>query len=52
MRPIPSIGQFYSAQEAGVERVAGHEADIVQLQPQDNLRFGYRIWSEKISRAC
>jgi sigma-E factor negative regulatory protein RseB len=45
----PSIGQFYSAQEAGVERVAGHEADIVQLQPRDHLRFGYRIWSERSS---
>ena len=45
----PSISQFYTAQEAGAERVAGHEADIVQLQPKDNLRFGYRIWSEKSS---
>jgi len=45
----PSIGQFYSAQEAGVERVAGHEADIVELKPRDQLRFGYRIWSEKSS---
>ncbi|MEO8545839.1 MAG: MucB/RseB C-terminal domain-containing protein [Burkholderiaceae bacterium] len=45
----PSIDQFYSAQEAGVERVAGHESDIVQLKPRDKLRFGYRIWSEKSS---
>lgn len=45
----PSIGQFYAAQEAGTERVAGHDADIVQLQPRDSLRFGYRIWSEKSS---
>jgi sigma-E factor negative regulatory protein RseB len=45
----PSIGQFYSAKEAGSERVAGHDADIVQLQPRDALRFGYRIWSEKSS---
>jgi len=27
----PSIGQFYSAQEAGVERVAGHEGTICVL---------------------
>ncbi len=45
----PSIAQFYSAQEAGAERVAGHDADIVRLQPKDGLRFGYRIWSEKTS---
>ncbi len=45
----PSIGQFYAAHEAGSERVAGHDADIVQLQPRDALRYGYRIWSEKSS---
>ncbi len=42
-----AIEQFYSASPQGSERVAGFEADIVQLQPRDNLRFGYRIWSEK-----
>ncbi len=44
-----SIGQFYSAHQRGAERVAGFEADVVQLQPKDSLRFGYRIWSEKAS---
>ena len=44
-----SIGQHYSAHQRGVERVAGMEADVVQLQPKDKLRFGYRIWSEKNS---
>jgi sigma-E factor negative regulatory protein RseB len=42
-----SIGEYYSAHQGGVERVAGMEADVVQLQPKDKLRFGYRIWSEK-----
>jgi len=42
-----TIGQYYSAHQRGVERVAGLEADVVQLQPKDKLRFGYRIWSEK-----
>lgn len=42
-----SIGQHYSAHQRGVERVAGLDADVVQLQPKDKLRFGYRIWSEK-----
>lgn len=44
-----SIGQYYTAQPRGVERVAGMEADVVQLQPRDKLRFGYRIWSERSS---
>ncbi len=42
-----SIGQFYSAKAIGHERVAGFEADVVQLRPQDNLRFGYRVWTEQ-----
>lgn len=42
-----AIAQFYSARQIGVERVAGFEADVVQLQPRDKLRFGYRVWSEK-----
>lgn len=42
-----SIPQFYTAKQTGSERVAGFDADVVQLQPKDNLRFGYRVWSEK-----
>jgi len=42
-----SIAQFYRVRTAGRERVAGFEADVVQLQPADRWRFGYRIWAEK-----
>lgn len=45
--PDSAIDQFYSARAQGSERVAGLEADLVQLTPKDALRFGYRIWSEK-----
>jgi sigma-E factor negative regulatory protein RseB len=44
-----SISEFYTASQSGSERVAGFVADVVQLQPKDKLRFGYRIWSEKKS---
>jgi len=44
-----SIPQFYEARPVGSDRVAGFEADVVQLAPRDSLRFGYRIWSEKKS---
>ena len=42
-----SIAQFYFLKAAGAGRVAGLDADVVQLQPRDNLRFGYRVWTEK-----
>ena len=44
-----SISEFYSARPGGSDRVAGFEADVVRLVPKDNLRFGYRIWSERKS---
>ncbi|MGV3725979.1 MucB/RseB C-terminal domain-containing protein [Hydrogenophaga sp.] len=45
--PTNVIPQFYSAQEVGVQRIAGHVADMVEILPRDDLRFGYRIWSER-----
>ncbi|MDB5899592.1 MAG: Sigma-E factor negative regulatory protein-like protein [Ramlibacter sp.] len=44
-----AIPEFYSASRIGGDRVAGFEADVVQLLPKDAMRFGYRIWSEKKS---
>lgn len=46
--PSNTLAQHYQLRQMGVvERVAGHEADVLELQPRDELRFGYRIWSEK-----
>jgi sigma-E factor negative regulatory protein RseB len=44
-----SIPEYYVAKRVGNDRIAGFETDVVQLAPRDNLRFGYRIWSEKKS---
>ena len=44
-----SIPDFYVARRIGYDRVAGFFTDVVQLQPKDTLRFGYRIWSERKS---
>ena len=42
-----SIAEFYTAKSLGAERIAGHEAEVVQLSPRDNLRYGYRLWTER-----
>lgn len=47
--PSNQIPLFYSAREVGVQRVAGHLADTVEILPRDEWRFGYRIWSEQQS---
>lgn len=43
------IERFYKVRRDGSSRVAGHDADIVLMQPLDSHRFGYRVWSEKKS---
>ena len=45
--PNNKIADFYLLKTEGVERVAGLDADVVVLQPKDNLRFGYRVWTEQ-----
>lgn len=44
-----TLDEFYTLKPLGVERVAGIEADVVQITPRDGLRYGYRVWSEKKS---
>lgn len=41
------IADFYQVRRDGVERVAGVEADVVVLAPKDEMRFGYRVWTEQ-----
>lgn len=42
-----AIASHYAVRELGTARAAGFDADVVQFQPRDALRFGYRIWSER-----
>ena len=46
-RADASVTRFYRLRMVGQGRVAGMEADIVQLLPIDPLRFGYQIWTER-----
>jgi sigma-E factor negative regulatory protein RseB len=46
-RADSSISQFYRLKILGRERVAGLEAEVVQLVPADTKRFGYRVWAEE-----
>jgi sigma-E factor negative regulatory protein RseB len=43
------IGEFYELHAQGTGRVAGHEAEVMHLRPRDRLRYGYRLWSERVS---
>jgi len=41
------VQEFYDLKPVAVERVAGHEANVLVLRPRDKFRFGYRLWAEK-----
>ncbi len=41
------ISDYYKVRQEGTDRVAGVEADIVVLVPKDQMRFGYRVWTEQ-----
>jgi len=48
--PINSISDYYNFELAGEDRVAGMEAWIVNIRPNDKYRYGYQLWIEKDSR--
>ena len=41
---LSALSENYSAKEAGVERVAEYNAQIILFQPKDNLRYTHKIW--------
>jgi sigma-E factor negative regulatory protein RseB len=43
------VAESYSVHVQGMDRVAGHEAQVLQVRPRDAWRFGYRLWAEKDS---
>jgi sigma-E factor negative regulatory protein RseB len=45
--PSNAIPEHYDVRELGVDRVAGHLADRIEVVPRDALRFGYQIWAEQ-----
>ncbi len=46
----PALGEHYQISIAGSERVAGYEADIIDIVARDGYRYGYRMWIEKATR--
>jgi sigma-E factor negative regulatory protein RseB len=42
-------GDAYEVRNLGTDRVAGHEAQVLMMRPRDALRFGQRLWAERVS---
>lgn len=43
---LQSLRQSYKLKSVGMERVAGRQALVFDLIPNDHLRYQYRIWSD------
>ncbi len=43
------IADWYEVRDEGIERVAGHEANVIVVKPRDGLRYGYRLWADRAS---
>ncbi len=43
---LSSIAQYYSVRKGRTERVAGFDAQVVILIPNDAMRYGHKLWAE------
>ena len=44
-----AAGQIYRLSEEAPTRISGREARVLAVEPQDNLRYGYRVWIDATS---
>lgn len=42
---LSALSANYQARQAGTERVAGYQAQVILFQPKDNLRYSHKIWA-------
>jgi len=45
-----SIGEYYRIQLISTDRVAGYDADVLEVLPRDGFRYGYRLWLDRGTR--
>ncbi len=43
---LDALKASYEAKFGVVERVAGRDAQVVELVPNDSFRYGYRVWAD------
>lgn len=47
--PRAKLSMLYSMQHEGQERCAGYVCEVTRITPRDDLRYGYRLWTERTS---
>lgn len=41
------LAAHYRPQPLGPDRVAGRDADVIELSPRDDMRYGHRVWTDR-----
>ncbi|HVN99552.1 MAG TPA: MucB/RseB C-terminal domain-containing protein [Steroidobacteraceae bacterium] len=44
-----AAGQMYRLSEESPTRISGREARVLRVEPQDDMRYGYRVWIDEAS---
>lgn len=44
-----SVAENYRVSKGEVSRVAGHDSQLLMLEPRDDLRYGHLLWAEMLS---
>ncbi len=43
------ISEWYDVHADGIDRVAGHDANVLVVKARDTVRYGYRLWADRAS---
>src|SRR5664280_675960 len=43
------LAAWYDVKADGLDRVAGHEANVLDVKARDAYRYGYRLWADRSS---
>lgn len=43
------LGAWYDVKAGGSDRIAGQEANVLDVKPRDAYRYGYRLWADRAS---
>lgn len=46
-KDVTRLGQYYSFELGGQDRIAARDTQQVLVKPRDHYRFGYRLWLDK-----
>ncbi len=41
---LDKLGNYYTVKQMGEDRIAGRETSVLNVQPKDAYRYGYRYW--------